>query len=448
MAIDSPSRINREHIIILALVAVVILAIVAFIAAYCFRRSHRLSSWKKDRDLEEGKEEVMAARAMWPEDHTLKEGYRSWGELDRSFHLKLQALTPPRDPPVAPSPTEGGIVPPPLFHPGLKRSRTMPNLKNQSPTSRLALSYPHMRNGQITYLNPASPYSFENTKPESTPMAPSTTMQTRRPKTPELLPSIPFHRSLPPATSRREVHSIWSSGSSSIAPSSPSIYDPDIQTTSGQTNILYPAPTARNFVDFPSSPPASPTPIVDHISRSPPRDDSPTLHPCFSPYPCFACERDDFPLPSHSPPRSPSPVYITPPPLPQRSFMRTNSSPHLRRSRSPSPDSYRCGLMAQLELGQEPAFKIERWLDGSTGTVSAFGSFMAMSEEDGGEESEEHLFGSDVQEEKKKNWDGKDPKRVSISPIRGMRTCRRGSEKSIKSAKSVKRAVDVIGTAM
>lgn len=175
---DSSSQTSREHIIILVLISVIVFFLLFFFAFYIFRRSRQLAR-KKQQELEEGRNEVTEARAFWPIDETLKEGYHS----TRSFQLLTPSM-PQVPPPVA---DNGAHT---LYHADLKRSRTLPLARPiQYPLGRPAKSYPHVINGQTSHLQPPlSPFSISSyMKPEPKPMTPLTTMQTRRPSTPEPL---------------------------------------------------------------------------------------------------------------------------------------------------------------------------------------------------------------------------------------------------------------------
>lgn len=472
------SQTHLEHVIILVLISVIIFTLFFFIVFYLFRR-YRQRYLKRQSELEEGRMEVAEARAMWPVDETLKEGC-----LVKSFQLLSPSM------PRAPPPAVGGIASHPLYHPGIKRSRTLPHIQApQYPLSRPAASYPHVINGQTNNLEPLCAYL----KSESKPLTSFTTMQTRRPQTPEPIYSkLPLRQSGPtrsnPFLGRQiQTQSVWSSSAaSSIAPSSPSIYSPRSPKTIRSRHSLRPAPAPRHSPPAPYSPYQSPAseymphklgmcplfaldrddlysgdlmpeslPINENLLRprlaletNHPRDDSPTLQPSAlpkfrpldgdCPLAVIEAKTQSIPQVPPSPPTSPlRPPRSPTPPLP-RSLDSLRSLALLKSLR---PVRLTIDLSAnpfEAKLDQSPIEQIERWLDSSTATISAFGSLLAdgnlgVSSPNGSSPLAQTLDEEDSSKEEEVT-ETIPPKQ--ISPIRAMRSSasRKGSKDDIGSA--------------
>ncbi|CZR59979.1 uncharacterized protein PAC_09874 [Phialocephala subalpina] len=478
------SQTYREHIIILVLMSVIVFALFFFVIFYLFRRS-RQQCLKQQSELEEGRLEVAEARAMWHVDETLKEGYSV-----KSFQLLSPPM--PRPPPIA----AGSIVSHPLYHPGIKRSRTLPHIRtpqyplSRPANSRPAMSYPHVVNGQTNNLEPPlSPLSLRAyLKSESKPLTPFTTMQTRRPQTPEpIYQTLPLQKSSPakrnPFLGRKIItRSVWSSSpASSIAPSSPSLYSPQSPKTIRWRHSLRPPPTSRHSPPVLYSPYQSPSPervphqpgtyplfaldrddlhngdlqpvgapIIQNLrpkltlETNHPRDDSPTLQPSTLPRlrlmsgDCPSFDTKIPPIPQVPPPTSPpgSPRATTPPLPRSPGSPRTPGLPESPRPVKPVIEFPLNPLKGKLD--QSPIEQIERWLDGSTGTVSAFGSLLAngnlgMSSPNGSSPLAQTL---DKENSSKDEVVTEIIASKRISPIRAMRSSvsRKGSKDDIGSA--------------
>ena len=325
---------------------IVLLLVGALLVVYLILRRFRKQQQRRMRNLEEGAIEIKEARAMRFLDDTLKgipDRTRSW----QSYHTS---------PFFGEFDVPSGVVPHPLFHPGIKRSRSIESpqpIRLQLP--RQALSYPRLQR----YPSSSSTASFSSFL--NKPMSPSTTMQTRRPDTPtppspvkEIITSTPSHV--------RQVRSVWSfSAASTVPPSSPSVYS----MPPSRTELFNPSPLSISRDASPEQF-SLPSPILASppLSIYDPGESRPRLHSLQPP----------------SKARTPSP----PLPLPQRNPLRTSGLPTGRLPPSAALDEHEYPHMAQASrnstlqpppsLIERSESTIERWLDGSTGTESAFGS--------------------------------------------------------------------------
>jgi len=349
-----PQVVDRGGYDLTILILLIVLLLVGvLLVIYFVLRRVRKQQQRRIRDLEEGVVEVEEARAMRFLDDTLK------GIPDRTRSWQSHHSSPFFGEFDVPS----GVVPHPLFHPGIKRSRSIESpqpIRLQLP--RQALSYPRIQR----YPSSSSIASFSSYL--NKPMSPLTTMQTRRSETPPspspvkeiiMMASTPSHL--------RQVRSVWSfSATSTVPPSSPSVYS----TTPSRTKLFKPSPLSfpRDLSPEPFSLP-SPHLLSSPLSIYTPEESRPRLH-------------------SLQPPpkaRTPSP----PLPLPQRNPLRISVLPTGHLPPSAALDEHECPRMTQARqdsilpppptLTERSESTIERWLDGSTGTDSAFGSIIGGS---------------------------------------------------------------------
>jgi hypothetical protein len=204
--------VNRGAYDLTILILLIVLLLVGvLLVIYFLLRRVRKQQQRRMRDLEEGVVEVKEARAMRLLDDTLK-GIPEWPRSSQFYH---------QDPIFGEFDVPSGVVPHPLFHPGIKRSRSIESpqpVRLQLP--RHALSYP--RFDRYPSSSGIATFSSYLNKPVSR----STTMQTRRPETPP--PPSPVQEiiimdSIP--SRLRQVRSVWSfSAASEAPPSSPSVY--------------------------------------------------------------------------------------------------------------------------------------------------------------------------------------------------------------------------------
>lgn len=390
---SSSATSGRTQDILVVLVSVILVAVLLFIAFFLYRRSRQACSRKHKMDEEE-RLEVLEARAFRPADETLHRAYSPsllYGDEEKEISVvKLSIDTLITELPNAHQ-RMSEAIPHPLFHPGLKRSRTLSyDAKNprapHTPTTSYIMSSRTPRIHAPT--SPTSPgLRINSFGKESKFLSPYTTMQTRRPQTsPSVLPP-------PPPTRKRDpvdvcltlpLKSVWSSPTASIVPSSPSVYSE--APTRSKAQSLSPRPSSfGNSPTQPITPPQTPSP-VKHAGGCP----------------LFALDKDDCPPPLPIDPSVQNMVLPAPscPCSPQANRASTPISPQEPRPYSPVlalpkqalPPKSRRPSLAELNamnevidfpLGLErldQEVKIERWLEGSTGTVSAFGSVMGQEE--------------------------------------------------------------------
>ncbi|KAH7346195.1 hypothetical protein BKA65DRAFT_594750 [Rhexocercosporidium sp. MPI-PUGE-AT-0058] len=393
------SQTNRERLIIMLLVGTIVLSFVGLLAYFFHRRYTQKASRRFREDIEEGRKEVTEARAFRPKDDTLKEGYYTPFTAKGSIFVRTPVLQTPaasHQPSSAPATlltrisiaTVAGVDAHPLFHPGIKRSRTLPSKmvpRYYDRSLRGPISYPniyedqqHSLKSQSSSISLGSYY-----RAESKPMTTFSTMQTRRPETPPNVPEKP-QRDAPPPLNRRQIHSFWSvSDTTSIAPTSPSIHSP----TRPSNLSPRPAPSAFGFgqvsYDEPSRP-VNPKPIGASIR------------------PIFTIDKEGT-LPALS--------Y----PLPLLLRKSSSTLPHLTLP-LPPPASSRVvppsgpTNKSLLDQVNEPATaKIERWLSvsGSTGTKSVIESSLGSRRRP----SEPDIYRTDYS-----------PQSRRVSPIKSLRS--------------------------
>ncbi|KAK0120285.1 hypothetical protein ONS95_011691 [Cadophora gregata] len=399
----------RERLIIMILVGTIVLSFVALLAYFIHRRFKLVVARKLLDDLEAGRKEVTEARAFRPQDDTLKEGYYTpFAAEDGNIYVRTPVLqTPARTHRSNSTPsvvltrisvgTVPGVEPHPLFHPGIKRSRTLPTQKAPQYSNRAmrgAMSYPNIYDDQDQSLKsqPSSISLGSYYRAESKPMTPFSTMQTRRPETPPTDVDTPRRSAPPPPLSRKQIHSFWSvSDSASNAPSSPSLHSPG---TYPRDLAPRPAPTLFGFGQVPCEDPATPHPGKPVPIGTPIR-------------PIFSIDKDgtlpalSYPLPlllrksSSTLPRLQLPLS---PPLSPRAV-----APSAPPATSP---------LSQAD--EPPTAKIERWLSGSgsTGTASIIESVLNSNRRS----SEPDIYRTDSP-----------LRREKVTPIRSMRSSRRSS---------------------
>jgi hypothetical protein len=310
------------------------------------------------RDLEEGVVEVKEARAMRLLDDTLK-GIPEWPRSSQFYHP---------DPIFGEFDVPSGVVPHPLFHPGIKRSRS---IESPQPVrlqlSRHALSYPRLDR----YRSSSSVATFSSYL--NKPVSWSTTMQTRRPETPP--PPSPVQEiiimdSIP--SRLRQVRSVWSfSAASEAPPSSPSVYSTSSRTKLFEQPQRDPSP---ELFSLPSPQlPSPPLSIYD------PEESRPRLQSLLPP-PKARTPPPPLPIPPRNPLRKSNiPArYLSP-----SALLDADESPHTRQSRQPPPLSPSPAFI-ELPLTEGSESTIERWLDSSKGTESAFGSIIGENIAEGG----------------------------------------------------------------
>ncbi|KAL2059765.1 hypothetical protein VTL71DRAFT_10149 [Oculimacula yallundae] len=394
----------REHIIIAILIAVISLSVIGLILFLIHRRFVRRVCHKKKLDIEEGWKEVTEARAFRPQDETLKEGYfTTFAALDGSIYVDKPLLkTPPTSSQLVPAPAVmltrlsveslDSIDSHPLFHPGIKRSRTIPV---QTPQYSNGLSTGSITHPKIVDNQPASLKSQTSTislgsyyRTESKPMTPFSTMQTRRPETPPAILEKLSYRSAPPPplNRRRQIHSFWSeSDTVSSAPTSPSLYSPTC-----------PRPLSPR--------PASNTVEPGQMFNEDPFGTS-NAKPLGTPIrPIFSIDREGS-LPELS---YPLPLLI-------RKSSTTLGQLVLPLSVSAPPRMISpvepCALSPLCETDEAPSRKIQRWLSVSESTGTA--SFVESENGQKRRSSEPHIYRTE-----------QFPRRARIAPIRSMRSSR------------------------
>lgn len=407
---SSSATSTRTQYILVALVSVILVAILLVIAFFLYRRSRRRCSRKHKIDEEE-RLEVLEARAFRPGDETLQRAYSPsllYGDDEKEISVtKLSVDIDITQLPKAHQ-SDDEAMPHPLFHPGLKRSRTL-SYDAKNPRASHTPTTPYITSSRTPRIHaPTSPTSpspyFNNFSNESRALTHYTTVQTRRPKTPSIdLPPPPPARKSDPVNIyvTRPVISVWSSPTASTVPSSPSVYS----EAPARSKVQSLSPRPRSFGNLPIipiTPPQTP-PLVQHAGGCP----------------LFALDRDDCPPPQSSAFSIPNMVLPPPssPSSPRTKRASTPISPQEPRSYSPVltlpgpalPPISRRPSLAELNAMNEETdcplgleriddeVKIERWLEGSTGTASAFGLIV-------GEEGRQGSY--------------------QLSPIRGMRRSR------------------------
>ncbi|KAG4443067.1 hypothetical protein IFR05_001463 [Cadophora sp. M221] len=404
------SQTEREHLIIMILVGTIILSFVGLLAYFFHRLYTQKASRKLQEDLEAGRKEVTEARAFRPQDDTLKEGfYTPFEAEDGSIYVRTPVLQTPvasRQITTAPATvltrisvaTVAGVDAHPLFHPGIKRSRTLPSKKVPQYSNRSLrgpISYPNIYDDKEQSLrsHPSSISLGSYYRTESKPMTTFSTMQTRRPETPPIEVDEPQRVARPPPLNRRQIHSFWSvSDTASIAPTSPSIYSP----TSPRELSPRPAPSplgaGQTSYEAPSRP-ANSKPIGTPIR------------------PIFSIDREGT-LPALS--------Y----PLPLLLRKSSATLPRIALPLSPPasprivPPSAPCNESPLGQVSEPPTAKIERWLSGSgsTGTASIIESVLGSKRRS----SDTDTYRTDEL-----------PRNERVSPIRSMRSSRRSSGEEI-----------------
>ncbi|KAH6714238.1 hypothetical protein DL95DRAFT_483169 [Leptodontidium sp. 2 PMI_412] len=400
------SKTEREHIIIMILVGTIVLSFVGLLAYFFHRRYTQKANRKLREDLEAGRKEVTEARAFRPQDDTLKEGfYTPFEAEDGSIYVRTPVLQTPaasRQVNAAPATvltrisvaTVAGVDAHPLFHPGIKRSRTLPSKKvpqYSNRTLRGPISYPNIYGDKDQSLQsqPSSISLGSYYRTESKPMTTFSTMQTRRPETPPIEVDEPQR-----VANRRQIHSFWSvSDTASIAPTSPSIHSPTCPRE------LSPRPAPPQFgpsqtsYDGDSSISTNSKPIGTPIR------------------PIFSIDREGT-LPALS--------Y----PLPLLLRKSSATLPRIVLPLSPPasprmvPPSGPCNISSLGQVSEPPTAKIERWLSGSgsTGTASIIESVLGSKRRS----SEPDIYRTDDL-----------PRSERVSPIRSMRSSRRSSGEEI-----------------
>jgi hypothetical protein len=205
------------------------------------------------------------------------------------------------------------------------------------------------------------------------PVSWSTTMQTRRPETP--LPPSPVQEiiAMDSKPSRlRQVRSVWSfSAASEAPPSSTSVY-----STSSRTKLFEQPqrdPSPEPFLLPSPQLPSPPLSIYD------PEESRPRLQSLLPP-PKVWTPPPPLPIPPRNPLRKSNiPArYLSP-----SALLDADESPHTRQSRQPPPLSPSPAFI-ELPLTESSESTIERWLDSSKGTESAFGSIIGENIAEGG----------------------------------------------------------------
>ncbi|KAG4419133.1 hypothetical protein IFR04_007729 [Cadophora malorum] len=405
---DLQKESDREHLIIMILVGTIVLSFVGLLAYFIHRRFTVIAARKLQDDFEAGRKEVTEARAFRPQDDTLKEGYYTpFAAEDGSIYVRTPVLQTPVTAHRSKSTssvvltrisvgTVAGVDAHPLFHPGIKRSRTLPSQKAPQYSNRAMrgpLSYPNTYDKQDQSLRsqPSSVSLGSYYRAESKPMTPFSTMQTRRPETPPVEVEK-TRRSAPSSpTARKQIHSFWSvSDSASNALSSPSIYSPTGPRALSPRPAPSPFGSGQVSYEDPNRPhPGRPVPIGTPIR------------------PIFSIDRDGM-LPALS--------Y----PLPL--LLRNSSStiPPLQLPLSPPlsprtiPPSAPPSTSPLSQVDEPPIAKIERWLSGSgsTGTASIIESVLGSKRRS----SEPDIYRTDSYS-----------RRERVVPIRSMRSSRRSS---------------------
>jgi len=350
------------------------------IAIYFFVRRVRQKQQKRIRDAEAAIAEVKEARAMKFADDTFKGVHFPEKPVNvRSY--SLNTIYGDFDVP-------GDAVLHPLFHPGIKRSRSTqsPQSVRYQPTHQtLSESYPRLQRCPSTSSASSIPVTINTILYK--PMSPSTTMQTRQPETP--LPPTPVMEIIMKTSTRShlyQVKSIWSfSSESTIPPSSPSVHS----AASSRTKIILPHPLLT-----PRSPSQKPLSCGSLALLSPslsiyePEKSRPRLH-SLRPPPKDPSPSPPLPLP---PPRNLTPPrnQTSPPfglnPADYQSKSAASQQPsftHDNYEYPPPPESQNRSSsppvpfppFIERPLAEDPQ-TIERWLDGSTGTTYSFGPIL------------------------------------------------------------------------
>ncbi|CZS94995.1 uncharacterized protein RAG0_04794 [Rhynchosporium agropyri] len=253
---DSTQKINmisdtaREHMIIAIFTGIIGFSFLSFLGYLLYRFFENRTRRMKELDIEEGRKEVTEAREIRPQDGSLKEGYfKAVAAPDGSIYVSTpllqeapQTTSSPLSTPAViltrPSVESGnGVDTPPLFRPGIKRSRTISTQATQysNGPSKGPISSPKSVDEQPALLRSnASTVSLDSYhRAESKTTTTFSTIQTQRPETPPNIPpkSARISHTPPPLNPRREIHSFWSmSDTASDAPTSPSIYSPTYQS--------------------------------------------------------------------------------------------------------------------------------------------------------------------------------------------------------------------------
>ena len=400
----------------LVLIGLLLLALSLIMFLFFCRRSHSICQRKKQED-EEGRLEAVEARAYMPEDDSLKRAYSPSMLFDSEKKEAEIAKPPPTLAKVA-----AGVVPHPLYHPGISRSRAhSTDDKLYIQKSQSTPSYPRILSSNVEFrlASTISPNIFRRSENLAPAMSPLTTMSSKVPPAP--LPPLQERRSTPITVYLQEapMKSVWSSPTASVVPSSPSIYS-NIPLPHGHVS-LRPSPeprrnsllvysTLRGYAGLPRSPTAD-----GRLSEV----DKKILASAFAappPIPMVQNFIDPF---AH---RS-----FTYPPITYSSASSPPASPSLVIQHNPLPDppSRRPSLAELNAMNDDPALqsslgieilddevKIERWLGGSTVTASVFGSIFRV-------------------DESPRRDMTVPPRRVTrLSPIRAMRpsSARRGSK--------------------
>jgi hypothetical protein len=355
---STAQTVDREHDLRIRILVAVLIVVGILLIVYFFMRRVRKQQQKRMQDLENGLVEVKESHAMRFLDDTLK------GVSDRSRSWESYHSSPFSGKFNVPS----GVVPHRLFHPGIKRSRSIQSpqpIRLQLP--RQTPSYPHLKR----YPSSLSTTSFNSYL--NKPMSPSTTMQTRRPETPPpaQVEEIIMKATTPPHL--RQVRSIWSfSAASSVPSSSPSVYS----TTPPRAKLFEPSRLSipRDTSPEPYSLPASPLPSPP-LSIHDPDEPRPRLH-SLQPPPQARNPSPPPPLPTpkntlrQSIPIEPLPLSAA---LDQHEFPNTEQTLALAALLSLPP-------FVERPLTEGSDSTIERWLDGDTGTASVLGSILGESE--------------------------------------------------------------------
>ncbi|OWP01602.1 F5/8 type C domain protein [Marssonina coronariae] len=370
---------QREQILALVSVGVVAFSIIVTLGYSFYGQYQRINS-KRQFDIEEGLIEVNEARAFRPSDSSLKDGSYTIGTEDAVSPLVrnpfLQSPPATLQVPMTPMASNAPMTPSvtafvethALFNPNMKRSRTLPRQKGPGISSSRArhgsISYPNIyedeeRHPLASHPSSSSLRSFY--RGGLVPMAPSTTMQTRRPSSPPmiLIPRTPGSPRL--SADRRRVRSFWSLSEESIGHHSPSYESTTSEYPSnGLTALRAPSTFGFGRMSYPDSSAA--------LSTTAGRIETP--------------RRTIFPIDMKgNPPTLSYPLALL------RRSSGTYDASELGLPQSPqSPrheDDFTSPRIKDHSFLSQATFRdfqelsggnIERWLSGSAGTASAFGS--------------------------------------------------------------------------
>ncbi|EKD16675.1 uncharacterized protein L3040_001414 [Drepanopeziza brunnea f. sp. 'multigermtubi'] len=408
--IDSETK--REYMIIMILLAILISSIIGLSIGFIVRQCQRAHSRRKW-DVEQGRREVKYSRPFGSSELSLGM-YKDNGEEEslyvrtRSFDLQTPAATlqspmVPMAPMVPKTPHNASSLEAHiLFPPGIKPSRTIPS--QQGPGAPLrpdrgSISLPNIfeaAGGPSMMSQPSSLALGPYYRAGMMPISQLSTMQTRRTSTPSPVVALRSRSTTRPLYERLQTRSLWSSSdfSATFEPPSPSLYSPTSSIPVQFRNLSpRPAPALSSF---------------DHISSANPFEDVSSIAlPIGTPARPISSIDTEGGLSALSYPGRIAQL---------RKSLSTLPALDIPPSPAPSQESRPPSFAPKQDrsdaANREPVSKIERWLSGSTGTLSTFGSILGYPEP-----QSEARRSSEAE-----TWSRRGP---VVSPIRSMKSSRR-----------------------